>query len=117
MPLSSHTNVEECFDKVASLSLQHTHVINQIAVDEEGEFLATASDDGKVHLDNCKCRYNNYFLQVHITGLFVKYNLSVEYDTPAKVHSCPFLLSLRLQSYNGGRMLILAMLIMLHLLV
>jgi WD40 repeat protein len=46
----------------------HTHVINQIAVDEEGEFLATASDDGKVH----------------ITGLFVKYNLSVEYDTPAK---------------------------------
>ena len=30
------------------LILQHTQVINQISVDEEGEFLATASDDGKV---------------------------------------------------------------------
>lgn len=27
---------------------QHTQVINQIAIDEEGEFLATACEDGKV---------------------------------------------------------------------
>jgi WD40 repeat protein len=47
----------------------HTQVINQISVDEEGEFLATASDDGTVH----------------IIGLFVtKYNLTVSYEAPAK---------------------------------
>jgi WD40 repeat protein len=47
----------------------HSQVINQIAVDEEGEFIATAADDGKVH----------------VIGLFVsKYNLAVSFDSPAK---------------------------------
>ena len=33
------------------LYMQHNGEINQISVDEEGEFLATAADDGKVLLE------------------------------------------------------------------
>ena len=53
-----HVHVRTC----TCTYMQHSQVINQIAVDEEGEFIATAADDGKVctfcmhtHVRTCTC--------------------------------------------------------------
>ena len=50
--------------------MQHSSVINQIAVDEEGDYIASCSDDRKVF----------------IIGLFsVRYNNVTHYEKPVKV--------------------------------
>ena len=51
--------------------MQHSQVINQIAVDEEGEFIATAADDGKVctfcmHACTCTYMYMCMYSSVHM---------------------------------------------------